>query len=94
MGHGRLLPALRALAHPVILGLSRSNDAVGAAFGTGGTGPALSVATAVVVTAIGGVIFCELRRRSGSLIPPVALHFALNGAGCALAWSAAQRWAG
>jgi CAAX protease family protein len=76
------------------LGLSRSNAAVGATFGTGGTGTALSVATAVVVTAIGGVILCELRRRSGSLIPPVALHFALNGAGYALAWSAARWWAG
>ncbi|MGP3925503.1 lysostaphin resistance A-like protein [Streptomyces sp. 8N616] len=68
------------------LGLSRANAAVGSVFGTGTTGIALSVAAAVVGTAVGGVIFCELRRRSGSLIAPAALHFALNGEGYVLAW--------
>ncbi|WP_432075653.1 CPBP family intramembrane glutamic endopeptidase [Streptomyces wuyuanensis] len=71
-------------------GLTRSNAAVEAVFGTGGTGVALSVGAAVVGTALAGVLFCELRRRSGSLIPPVALHCALNGAGYALAWLAAR----
>ncbi|MEU6708473.1 CPBP family intramembrane glutamic endopeptidase [Streptomyces wuyuanensis] len=71
-------------------GLARSNAAVEAVFGTGGTAVALSVGAAVVGTAIAGVLFCELRRRSGSLIPPVALHCALNGAGYALAWLAAR----
>ncbi|MFG3306862.1 CPBP family intramembrane glutamic endopeptidase [Streptomyces wuyuanensis] len=71
-------------------GLTRSNAAVEAVFGTGGTGVALSVGAAVAGTALAGVLFCELRRRSGSLIPPVALHGALNGAGYALAWLAAR----
>ncbi|MGW0732395.1 CPBP family intramembrane glutamic endopeptidase [Streptomyces sp. NPDC002851] len=76
------------------LGLSRSNAAIGATFGSGGSGVVLSVAAAVVVSGIGGVVFCELRRRSGSLIPPVALHCALNSAGYVLAWAAARWWAG
>lgn len=75
------------------LDLSRANTAVGAAFGTSRTGTALSVAAAVAVTAIGGVILCELRRRSASLLPPVALHIALNSAGYTLAWAAARWWA-
>jgi membrane protease YdiL (CAAX protease family) len=72
-------------------GLTRANAAVEAIFGTGQTGVALSVAAAVAGSALAGVLFCELRRRSGSLIPPVALHCALNNAGYALAWTAG-RW--
>ncbi|MFD9213848.1 CPBP family intramembrane glutamic endopeptidase [Streptomyces sp. NPDC059544] len=71
-------------------GLTRSNAAVEAVFGTGGTAVALSVGAAVVGTGLAGVAFCEVRRRSGSLIPPVALHCALNSAGYALAWLAAR----
>jgi membrane protease YdiL (CAAX protease family) len=72
-------------------GLTRANAAAEAIFGSGRTGVALSVAAAVVGAALVGVLFCELRRRSGSLIPPVALHCALNSAGYALAWAVA-RW--
>lgn len=72
-------------------GLTRANAAAEAIFGTGPTGVALSVAAAVVGTALAGVFLCELRRRSGSLIPPIALHCALNSAGYALAWAVA-RW--
>ncbi|MER6995628.1 CPBP family intramembrane glutamic endopeptidase [Streptomyces sp. NPDC000410] len=68
-------------------GLTRANAAVGAVFGTGGHAVAVAVAAAVVGTALAGVVFCELRRRSGSLIPPVALHCALNSVGYALAWA-------
>ncbi|MFE7773510.1 CPBP family intramembrane glutamic endopeptidase [Streptomyces sp. NPDC057445] len=74
-------------------GLTHSNAAAEAVFGTGATGAALSVAAAVVGTALAGVVFCELRRRSGSLIPPMALHCALNSAGYALAW-AVGHWYG
>ncbi|MBT2392302.1 CPBP family intramembrane metalloprotease [Streptomyces sp. ISL-1] len=73
-------------------GLTHSNAAAEAVFGTGGTGVALSVAAAVAGTALAGVVFCELRRRSGSLIPPVALHCALNSAGYALAWAVGRWW--
>ncbi|MFF3327288.1 CPBP family intramembrane glutamic endopeptidase [Streptomyces sp. NPDC002889] len=72
-------------------GLTRANAAAEAIFGTSRTGVTLSVAAAVLGTAIVGVLFCELRRRSGSLIPPIALHGALNSAGYALAWAVA-RW--
>ncbi|MFE0272466.1 type II CAAX prenyl endopeptidase Rce1 family protein [Streptomyces sp. NPDC058992] len=71
-------------------GITRSNAGVAAVFGTGGTGVAPSVGAAVVGTALAGVLFCELRRRSGSLIPSVALHCALNSAGYAPAWTAAR----
>jgi membrane protease YdiL (CAAX protease family) len=71
-------------------GLTHANAAVEVVFGTGGTGAVLSVAAAVVGTALAGVVFCELRRRSGSLIPPIALHCALNSAGYALAWVAVR----
>jgi membrane protease YdiL (CAAX protease family) len=37
----------------------------------------------VVFTALAGVVFAELRRRSGSLVAPLLLHWATNG----LAWS-------
>lgn len=76
---------------PPARGLTRANEAAGAVFGTGPTAVALSVAAAVAGTALAGVFLCELRRRSGSLLPPVALHCALNGAGYALAWAVA-RW--
>jgi membrane protease YdiL (CAAX protease family) len=71
-------------------GLSRSNAAA-AVLGTGPAGTALSVAAAVVATAVAGVALCELRRRSGSLVAPAALHWALNGFGYALAWTV-PRW--
>jgi membrane protease YdiL (CAAX protease family) len=31
-------------------------------------------------------VLCELRRRSGSLLPPSALHWALNALGLLVAW--------
>ncbi|WP_328369722.1 CPBP family intramembrane metalloprotease [Streptomyces sp. NBC_00457] len=73
-------------------GLNRSNAAVGAAFGEGSAAVAATVAAAVVVTAVAGVVLCELRRRSGSLLVPVALHWSVNGFGYALAWAAARWW--
>ncbi|MGW0609096.1 CPBP family glutamic-type intramembrane protease [Streptomyces sp. NPDC002788] len=73
-------------------GLSRANAAA-AVLGTGPAGSALSVAAAVVATTAAGVVLCELRRRSGSLLAPAALHWAVNGFGYVLAW-AAPRWRG
>ncbi|WP_406862764.1 CPBP family intramembrane glutamic endopeptidase [Streptomyces sp. HUAS MG47] len=68
-------------------GLTRANSAAEAVFGTGTAGVALSVVTAVAGTALAGVLLCELRRRSGSLIPPMALHWATNSTGYVLAWA-------
>lgn len=73
-------------------GLTRANAAAEAVFGTGPAGVTLSVVTAVAGTAIAGVLLCELRRRSGSLIPPIALHCAVNSTGYVLAWTAGRWW--
>lgn len=35
----------------------------------------------VLLTAVAGVVLCEVRRRSASLLPAVALHWAVNGLG-------------
>jgi membrane protease YdiL (CAAX protease family) len=71
-------------------GLTKANAAAKAVFGAGTAGVILSVAAAVVGTGIAGVLLCELRRRSGSLIAPMAVHCALNSFGYALAWAAAD----
>lgn len=74
-------------------GLSRSNAAA-AALGTGPAGTTLSVAAAVAATTVAGIVLCELRRRSGSLVAPAALHWALNGFGYLLAWAVPRWWGG
>jgi membrane protease YdiL (CAAX protease family) len=75
-GLWHVLPALHlAAANP------------GVADATGG-GVAAVLAT-VVVTALGGLAFGELRRRSGSVLAPMGAHWATNGLGVlfgALAW--------
>jgi len=48
----------------------------------------LGIAGAVLATAAAGFVFTWLRRRSGSLIAPIALHWSLKGAG---ALAAARR---
>lgn len=40
--------------------------------------PALLVAVAVAASVLAGAVLCELRRRSGSLVPALALHWATN----------------
>jgi membrane protease YdiL (CAAX protease family) len=67
------------------LPMTRLNPAAGRAFGGR---PALAVAAAVVATTVAGLLMCELRRRSGSLLAPMALHWAVNGLGYLTAWSA------
>ncbi|GIE28096.1 hypothetical protein Ait01nite_011410 [Actinoplanes italicus] len=71
-GLWHILPSLR---------LNRANDAVGSVLGTGLTGQVLAVAGAVGFTALAGLLLCELRRRSGSLLAAAALHWATNGLG-------------
>lgn len=69
------------------LGLATSNDALGAAVGTSSSGQLLGVMFAVATTFIAGLVFCELRRRFGHLIVPMALHWATNGLGYLFAWT-------
>jgi membrane protease YdiL (CAAX protease family) len=76
------------------LGLAGDNQAVGDAVGKGTAGQVLSVLGTVLFTGLSGVVFCELRRRSGSLLASAGLHWATNGIGVltsAAVWSWATR---
>jgi len=73
------------------LGLATDNQAIRSAVGTGTSGKAISVLGTVLFTGLAGVVFCELRRRSGSLLASVGLHWATNGLGVLVA---AAVWAG
>jgi len=61
------------------LGAARANGIVGA-------GRVGLVAGSVLVTAVGGVVFCALLVRGGHLVAPAMLHLAINDAGYVLAW--------
>lgn len=71
------------------LGLTSSNVGFTRLFGGGVIGMLAGVVMAVVATAAAGFVFSWLRRRSGSLLAPIALHWSLNGLGAlaaALVW--------
>ena len=74
------------------LGLAADDQAIGSTVGTGSSGQAVSVLGTVLFTALAGVVFCELRRRSGSLLAPAGLHWATNALGV-LAATAIWMWA-
>ncbi|WP_405714302.1 CPBP family intramembrane metalloprotease [Streptomyces xanthophaeus] len=63
------------------LHLAAAKPAVNSVVGDSGLGAVLAVLGAVLFTAAAGVLFCELRRRSGSLLAPVGLHWAVNAFG-------------
>jgi membrane protease YdiL (CAAX protease family) len=72
------------------LGLAADNQAVGTTVGKGTSGEAVAVLATVLFTGLAGVVFCELRRRSGSLLASIGLHLATNGLGvlaAALIWA-------
>ena len=73
------------------LGLARSDQAIGSTVGQGTSGQAISVLGTVLFTSLAGVVFCELRRRSGSLLASAGLHWATNGLGV-LAAAAIWAW--
>jgi uncharacterized protein len=71
------------------LGLTSSNVGFTRLFGGGVAGMLAGVTLAVLATGAAGFVFSWLRRRSGSLIAPIALHWSLNGLGAlaaALVW--------
>ncbi|MBO0879833.1 MAG: CPBP family intramembrane metalloprotease [Mycobacterium sp.] len=71
------------------LGLTSSNVGFTRLFGGGIAGMLAGVTLAVFATGMAGFVFSWLRRRSGSLIAPIALHWSLNGLGAvaaALVW--------
>jgi uncharacterized protein len=78
-GVWHVLPSLR---------LNEVNPAITGLVGPGASGRALAVAGAVTFTALAGVVLCELRRRSGSLLAPFGLHWAVNGLGVVVSASA------
>ena len=71
------------------LGLTSNNVGFTRLFGGGVVGMLAGVMLAVLATGAAGFVFSWLRRRSGSLIAPIALHWSLNGVGAlaaALVW--------
>lgn len=71
------------------LGLTSGNVGFTRVLGGGVFGMIAGVVGAVIATAAAGFVFTWLRRRSGSLIAPIALHWSLNGMGAlaaALVW--------
>jgi len=71
-GLWHILPSLR---------LNRVNPAMAQLVGSGPAGQVLAVAGVVAFTTLAGFVLCELRRRSGSLLAPIGLHWAVNGFG-------------
>ncbi|MFI1439265.1 lysostaphin resistance A-like protein [Streptomyces fructofermentans] len=63
------------------LHLSTAKPALTSVFGESALGASLAVLGAVLFTGAAGVLFCELRRRSGSLLAPMGLHWAVNALG-------------
>lgn len=59
--------------------------------GSGLRGKLITVASQVGGTAIAGVGFCIVRLWSGSLLPAITLHAALNALGFALSWAFARK---
>lgn len=71
------------------LGLTTNNVGLTRVFGSGVLGMLAGITFAVCATAAAGFVFTWLRRQSGSLIAPIALHWSLNGLG---ALAAAVIW--
>ncbi|MEX0173000.1 CPBP family intramembrane glutamic endopeptidase [Streptomyces sp. LMG1-1-1.1] len=63
------------------LHLATAKPALGSVLGDSALGAVLAILGAVLFTAASGVLFCELRRRSGSLLAPMGLHWAVNAFG-------------
>ncbi len=71
------------------LGLTAGNVGLTRILGGGVPGMLIGVGAAVIATGAAGLVFSWLRRRSGSLIAPIALHWSINGMGAlaaALVW--------
>ncbi|MDO3399347.1 type II CAAX endopeptidase family protein [Mycolicibacterium neoaurum] len=74
-------------------GLTSGNVGFTRILGGGVFGMVAGIVGAVIVTGAAGFVFTWLRRRSGSLIAPIALHWSLNGMGAlaaALVWHASS----
>jgi uncharacterized protein len=63
------------------LDLARTNTSVHRHTAAGGWRVAVTVLATVVFTTLAGLVFAELRGRTGSLLAPIGLHWATNGLG-------------
>jgi membrane protease YdiL (CAAX protease family) len=63
------------------LGGGAANESASGVLGSGPVGTAGLVLGTVLFTGLGGVVLAELRARSGSLLAPILLHWAVNGVG-------------
>ena len=70
--------------------LARTNTSVQGRAATGRRRVVITVLATIAFTTLAGVVFAEFRRRSGSLVAPVCLHWATNGLGVL---AAARVWA-
>lgn len=74
--------------------VARTNTSVQRRTPDGRRRVALTVLGTVAFTILAGVVFAELRRRTGSLAAPIGLHWATNGLGvlaAARVWASADR---
>jgi len=69
-------------------GLARYNPVAGRVFDRR---RGLLIVVSVLVTGLAGVVLCESQRRSGSLLTPIAVHWAVNGLGYLTAYLVAGR---
>jgi CAAX protease family protein len=75
------------------LDIRGTNSAIGDLAGGGAAAGVAVAVLSVAATTLAGMLLCELRRRSGSLLAPIGLHWATNGLGyvfAALAWAGAE----
>jgi len=61
------------------LGLATDNEAISGTVGRGRSAEVTTVLATVLFTGLSGVVFCELRRRSGSILASAGLHWSVNG---------------
>jgi uncharacterized protein len=69
-------------------GLARHNPVAGRVFDRR---RGLLVVLSVLVTGLAGAVLCELQRRSGSLVTPIAVHWAVNALGYLTAYLVSGR---
>lgn len=72
------------------LHLATQKPALTAVFGHTPVGAVVADLGAVLFTCAAGVLFCELRRRSDSLLAPIGLHWATNALGYLAAYALAR----
>jgi membrane protease YdiL (CAAX protease family) len=70
--------------------LARANTSVQGRTAAGRRRAAITVLATIAFTTVAGIVFAELRRRTGSLAAPAGLHWATNGLGVL---AAARVWA-